>query len=97
MDWWEIQQIVLPVLGMGMATYFGTLIFKTIHKVIDRKAAAQLTAEEVTELRGAIEDMQAELRDGLADIQERLDFTERALTSGRPRTRNRPDTPVSPA
>jgi hypothetical protein len=84
-DYIWIQNVVFPVLGMGMATIFGVMIIKTVNKVIDRKSGGGLRKQEIEELRASLEELRGELHTEIAELQERVDFAERALTSGVPR------------
>lgn len=81
-DYVWIQNVVFPLVGMGMATVFGFMIFKTVNRVIDRKSSGNIRKEELEELRSAIEELRGELHEEIAELQERVDFAERALTSG---------------
>ena len=83
-DYVWIQNVVFPLAGMGMATIFGVMILKTINKVIDRKST-NIRKDELEELRSTIEELRGELHEEIAELQERVDFAERALTSGAPR------------
>ncbi len=83
-SWIWIQNVVFPILGMGMATFFGWHILKLIGRQLERRAdrlpggdAAALKAELDTVRRqlAGVDD----LRDRLAEVEERLDFTERVL------------------
>jgi len=81
-DWLWIQNVVFPILGMGIAVYFGTHVFRIIHKIVDRRGAG-LARAEVEELREAIEELRAEVHEEMTDLNERVDFAERALISAR--------------
>ena len=78
--------VVVAMLGAGM---FGAVALGPIGKAIGKRildgAADPATdglVDEVNELRVQSEDM----RQALAETQERLDFTERMLSGGRERT-----------
>jgi hypothetical protein len=77
--------LVITMLGVGM---FGAVVLGPIGKAIGKRlldggshADEEALLREVDDLRLQSED----LRQSLAEIQERLDFTERMLSSGRER------------
>jgi hypothetical protein len=81
-DYVWIQNVIFPILGMGLAGLFGYWIIKTINKVIDRRSGGAIPKAELEDLRHMIEDLRAEVQQDVAELQERVDFAERALTSG---------------
>ena len=83
-DWIWVQNVIFPLVGMGMGMTVLFMIYRTVHKVIDRRSRKGITAEEVEEIRAHLEEVRAELGGQIIDLQERMDFTERALVSGQP-------------
>lgn len=80
-DFIWIQNVIFPLVGMsmGMATIF--MIYRTVNRILDRKLRSGDSAE-LDELRGELSEMRLEIGNQLADLHERMDFAERALTSG---------------
>jgi hypothetical protein len=87
-DWFWIQNVVFPIIGMGMASFVLFGVYKTVNKVLDRRHEARLhTAggpvpelvrrleQRVTDLEGQVERVQ--------ELEERLDFAERMLAQQR--------------
>jgi Tfp pilus assembly protein PilO len=86
-DWIWINNVVFPILGMGMATFFGWTILKMINRHLERRAE-----ERRLNLTGAgpSEEMQVQidaLRDQVESLAERLDFNERLLAQQNDRAR----------
>jgi len=83
-------QGAMAVLGMGVAACgaFAAVAFGPIGRAVGKRileggaAVDPLAEAELQELRLQFED----LRNSLADTQERLDFTERMLAGGKERT-----------
>jgi hypothetical protein len=80
------QQVVIPILGMGLAAFLGFGVFRMIGKAFERKsldessrAALDVLREEVERQRVQLEGVE-QLRGRLEEVEERLDFTERVLT-----------------
>jgi len=81
-------EVVLPLLGMGMGGWVIYGGFRIAHRALDQKHERDLA-----KVRGAAPAEMAELRERMErlediglrvqEIEERLDFTERVLTSGR--------------
>ncbi len=90
-DWLWIQNVVFPILGMGMGALFMFGVYRIAVRWIDRRherlmleQGAGAGSAEVQQLRARVE----QLEDGAArvqDLEERLDFTERVLTQQRER------------
>ncbi len=84
-DWIWIQNVVFPLVGMGMATFFGWQIIKSVNKHLERRAQLQ-GGGDMGELRREVERLRSLVEsDGdvgarLSDLEERLDFTERVLS-----------------
>ena len=85
-DWIWIQNVVFPIIGMGMGGFVLYGVYRTINKVLDRRHEAQLAGAsrggdgpELEEFRAQVE-MLEDVTDRLQHLQERLDFAERMLT-----------------
>src|SRR5260370_7087384 len=98
-DWVWINNVIFPILGMGMGTFFGWTILKMINRHLERRAEERrLTLGGA----GATEETQAQidaLREQVEALAERLDFNERLLAqqgerARLPRPRPLPDFPV---
>ena len=86
-DWVWIQNVVLPILGMGIGVFVLYNGFRIAKHAIDQHHERELAKSggnpaEVAELRGRVERLE-DLGYRLQEIEERLDFAERVLTSGR--------------
>lgn len=86
-DWIWIQNVVFPILGMGMGTFFGWHILKMISRTLERRAEERRLA-----LGGAgpSDEMQGQidaLREQVEALAERLDFNERLLAQQSDRAR----------
>lgn len=84
-DWLWIQNVVFPILGMGIGMFVLYNGFRIAKHSIDRhherelaKAQAAGSPEELEHLRERVERLE-ELGFRLQDVEERLDFTERVL------------------
>lgn len=82
-DWFWVQNVVFPILGMGMGMTVIFMIYRTIHKVLDRKMGKGLAAGDLDKIRAEIEELKSELGGQIGELHERMDFAERALVSGR--------------
>jgi len=87
-DWIWIQNVVLPILGMGIGVFVLYNGFRIGKHAIDQhherelaKAGGGSTAE-LAELRERVERLE-ELGYRLQELEERVDFAERVLTKGR--------------
>jgi hypothetical protein len=84
------EDIVLPLLGMGMGLFVLYNVFRLAHRALDQKHQRDLArvtgaGPEVAELRERVERVE-ELAYRLQEVEERLDFAERMLASGRERS-----------
>lgn len=84
-DWVWIQNVVFPVMGMGIGVFVLYNGFRIARYSIDRyherelaKAQGPASPEELAQLRERVERIE-ELGFRLQDVEERLDFTERVL------------------
>ena len=85
-----IQNVVFPLMGMGMAVLFGFGIYRTVNKIVDRRMSGASSPQEVQALRADMDALRAEHAVEIAELYDRLDFMERLLnraTSERPTKR----------
>lgn len=84
-DFIWIENVVFPLVGMGMATFFGWLIIRSVNRHLERRHQLQVGGD-VGELKREVERLRALVDGGddvvarLSDLEERLDFTERVLS-----------------
>jgi hypothetical protein len=89
-DWFWIQSVVFPILGMGMGAFFLYGTYRVVMRAIDRKheremaGRSALSAEELQQLHGRLETLD-DMSLRVQDLEERLDFAERVLTRDRDR------------
>lgn len=89
-DWFWFQQTVLPVLGMGMGVFVLWNVFRVVNRAIDRKHEREMALQggagsgDLAQLRDRVEALE-DLSYRMQEVEERLDFAERVLTSGRDR------------
>jgi hypothetical protein len=87
--------LIIPLAGMATACVLGLPVIRAVVRLIDRKSAGELGDQgealraEVEEIRARLE-AQEEVRHRLAELEERLDFTERVLSQQRDRDRLAP-------
>jgi hypothetical protein len=85
------EQVVLPLLGIGMGVWVLYNGFRIANRALNQKHERDLALAggaapgEVAELRERIERLEA-VEHRVQELEERLDFTERVLTSGRERS-----------
>jgi hypothetical protein len=89
--WLWIQQVVFPIMGMGIGVFVLYNVFRIGKYAIDRKhelelAKSQGNPEGFVRLQERVERLE-ELGYRLQELEERLDFTERVLAQGRDRGR----------
>jgi hypothetical protein len=82
-DWIWIQNVVFPIIGMGMGSFVLFGIYRTVNRMLDRRHEARLAGGPgvAAELR-RLEDRVATLEDQaqrVQELEERLDFAERVL------------------
>jgi hypothetical protein len=84
-DWMWIENVVFPILGMGMGVLAMFGVYRTVNRGLDRRherlmseRAGGVDTRRLDELRSRIEELEeGSLR--LQDLEERIDFTERML------------------
>jgi len=86
-DWVWVQNVIFPILGMGMGTFFGWQILKMVNRALERRAE-----ERRLRLGGGPADHETQeqidaLREQVDALAERLDFTERLLAQQTERAR----------
>jgi hypothetical protein len=84
-DFVWFQNVVLPILGMGMGTFVLFGAYRTINRHLDRRHEQQMagaargqSGAELEDLRNRVE-MLEEAAERVREIEERLDFAERML------------------
>jgi hypothetical protein len=84
-DWIWFQNVVIPVLGMGLGALAMFGVYRTINRALDRRHERLLATDrggaspELEEMRTRLEALEdAAYR--VTDLEERLDFAERLLT-----------------
>ena len=83
--WIWFQNVVLPVLGMGLGGFAMFAVYRTVNRFLDRRherllASAQAASSpEFEDLRSRVEVLEdTALR--VQELEERIDFAERLLT-----------------
>ncbi len=80
-DYIWIQKVVFPIIGMGLIGFFGIGIYRIVSKIIDRKSTPSMTASgDVEALRAELEAIRAEHAIEIAELHDRLDFTEQLVS-----------------
>ena len=88
-DFIWIQNVIFPLVGMGMATFFGWQIIRSVNRHLDRRHQMK-GGGDIEELKREVERLRSMVDGGddvvarLADVEERLDFTERVLAQQQP-------------
>ncbi len=79
-DYIWIQKVVFPIIGMGLIGLMGIGIYRIVVKMIDRKSTPSMTASgDIEALRAEMEAIRAEHAIEIAELHDRLDFTEQLL------------------
>jgi hypothetical protein len=85
-DFVWFQNVVLPVLGMGMGAFVLFGAYRTINRHLDRRHERQIGASGGGNVGMQIEDLRARVElledsaERVQELEERLDFAERMLT-----------------
>ncbi len=80
-DYIWIQNVVFPIIGMGLIGLLGIGIYRIVSKIIDRKSTPSMTASaDVEALRAELEAIRAEHAIEIAELHDRLDFTEQLVS-----------------
>ncbi len=78
----QIMSIIMGAVAFS-STVWALVHFKLKKTELEMKGSKTKLGPEVDALRDDLADMQEHTRAQLAEMQERLDFTERMLTAGR--------------
>lgn len=87
-----MEDIILPIFGMGLGAFFLFGVYKTVNRWLDRRhertlaEAGGIADPALREAVRQLEDRVVMLEDGtmrIQELEERLDFTERVLTQQR--------------
>ena len=90
--------VLVPLAGIAMVAVLGTQVVRAVAAAIERKNAAR-GGGDVAALRAEMEEMRARMdtledqSTRLAELEERLDFTERLLAQQRERAQLSPGAP----
>lgn len=85
MDPMFIENLIIPLAGMATGIILGLPIVRVIVKVVERRLGPRASDGEVKELQGEVERLRAQVGGmedmayRLAELEERVDFTERVL------------------
>ncbi len=84
-SWIWIQNVVFPLIGMGMGTFAMYAIYRTVNRHLDRRhdlrmaeGGAGPVADEVERLHQRMEVIEDQVS-RVAELEERLEFAERLL------------------
>jgi hypothetical protein len=82
-SWVWIQEVIFPLIGMGMGSFVLFGAYRTVNRILDRRHEAQkaglgVPADEVRHLEERVAVLE-EQSVRLQEIEERLDFAERML------------------
>ena len=84
-DFVWFQNVVIPILGMGMGAFVLFGVYRTINRHLDRRHEHHMTASgrgdvgpQLEDLRNRVELLEDSV-ERVQEIEERLDFTERML------------------
>ncbi len=94
-DFFWIQQVVFPILGMGIGVLAMFGLYRTVNRVLDRRHERALggsggaSRDEIERLVSRIEALE-EGTERVQELEERMDFTERVLTQQKERDRLAP-------
>lgn len=84
-SWIWIQNVVFPILGMGMGALFMFGVYRTVNHWIDRRHERLIAeqggagAQQLEQLRGRIDALE-DVDYRVQELEERLDFAERILS-----------------
>jgi hypothetical protein len=93
-DYIWIENVLFPLVGMGMGVLFMFGVYRTINRVLDRRHERQLALMQGSgaEVRALVQRLEAAedqlLR--IPELEERIDFTERLLARQKERDRLAP-------
>jgi hypothetical protein len=83
-DWIWVQNVIFPLIGMGMGGFVLFGIYRTVNRMLDRRHEARMLpgGAPMTEEMRRLEDRVAALEEQgqrVQELEERLDFAERIL------------------
>ncbi len=84
-DFVWFQNVVLPVLGMGLGAFAMYAVYRTVNRHLDRRHERQMASSTGGGVSNELEDLRARLESledmalRLQDLEERVDFAERML------------------
>jgi hypothetical protein len=83
-DWVWVQNVIFPLIGMGMGGFVLFGIYRTVNRMLDRRHDARMLpgGGPMPEEMRRLEDRVAALEEQgqrLQELEERLDFAERIL------------------
>jgi hypothetical protein len=87
-DFVWFENVVLPILAMGMGTLFMVGLYRTVNRVLDRRHEVRMRAaggpvpEEVGHLEERVAALESQV-ERVRELEERLDFAERMLAQQR--------------
>ena len=86
-DFVWIQNVVFPILGMGITSVVLIGVYRTVNRVLDRRHEDKLRAagpgpEVVSQLEDRITVLESHM-ERMQELEERLDFAERMLAQHR--------------
>lgn len=77
-----IQEVIFPLIGMGIGSFVLYGAYRTLNRMLDRRAEAQkvggVSAEELRHLEERVAFLE-EQSGRVQELEERLDFAERML------------------
>ena len=92
-DWLWIQNVVFPLIGMGMGVLLMFGVYRIATRWIDRRherlmldRGAGAGSQDLRQLQARVDQME-DVAARVQDLEERLDFTERVLAQQRERGR----------
>ncbi len=94
-DFVWIQEVVFPILGMGIGVLAMFGLYRTANRVLDRRHEQELAGsggasrDEIERMVSRIEALE-ESAERMQELEERVDFTERVLTQQKERDRLEP-------
>ncbi len=94
-DFVWMQEVVFPILGMGIAVLAMFGLYRTVNRALDRRheramgSSGGASREEIDRLVSRIDALE-ESTERVQELEERMDFTERVLTQQQERDRLAP-------
>jgi hypothetical protein len=91
MEPYLIDSLIIPLAGMATGIILGLPVVRVIVKVVDRKLGGSSSPGDLRELRADVDRLTTQLggvediAHRVAELEERIDFTERVLAQERAR------------